>query len=354
MQFTMKYINKSKDCYYYRRNGKTWGKLPGQPGSSEFAKEYERINATFSNPGVSAAIPGTFEHMAQAYLRSAEFVKNLKPNTQYAYRHDLDCLRHDFGPFRTDQIQVKHILALRDKLASTPGKANTIVRTMRAVYKWGYPRGLCKTNPADLKAANVKALRLGEHKAWTPDALQRFRENAAPHLVLAMELGLWLGQRQGDLIRILWSDIRSGMLRVVQEKTGKELWLPIAQPLADILARAPKTAITVLVNSKGIPWRRANVLAQAFGGALASLGMEGFVFHGLRKTTAVVLAEAGCSTKQISAVTGQSDQMVEHYSKMADRAKLAKAAVSKLERKMKEEAAKLPTSSIKTANRRPK
>ncbi len=40
--------------------------------------------------------------------------------------------------------------------------------------------------------------------------------------------------------------------------------------------------------------------------------------------------EAGCTTKEIAAVPGQSDQVVEHYSKMADRELLAK----KLDRKM--------------------
>lgn len=66
---------------------------------------------------------------------------------------------------------------------------------------------------------------------------------------------------------------------------------------------------------------------------MSRLGLD-VVFHGLRKTTAVVLAEAGCSTKQIAAITGQSDQMVEHYAKMADRERLAEAAVTKLERKL--------------------
>lgn len=108
----------------------------------------------------------------------------------------------------------------------------------------------------------------------------------------------------------------------------------IAQRLADVLAVAPRQAVTVLVNSNGTPWKNANVLAQAFAAELTRLKIEGMVFHGLRKTTAVVLAEAGCSTKQIAAITGQSDQMVEHYAKMADRERLAEAAVTKLERKL--------------------
>ena len=37
------------------------------------------------------------------------------------------------------------------------------------------------------------------------------------------------------------------------------------------------------------------------------------VFHGLRKSAVVFLVEAGCTTAEVSAITGQSLQMVEHY-----------------------------------------
>lgn len=141
---------------------------------------------------------------------------------------------------------------MRDTYAGKPSKANTLVRTLSAVYKWGKARGHCKSNPADLSAVQVKALRLGEHKPWPPEALDKFRAEAAPHLVLAMEMALWLGQRQGDLIRIRWNDVREGRLRIVQEKTGKELWLPIAAQLADLLAEAPRTAVTVLVKRSAL------------------------------------------------------------------------------------------------------
>ncbi len=56
------------------------------------------------------------------------------------------------------------------------------------------------------------------------------------------------------------------------------------------------------------------------------------VFHGLGKTAAVMLADVGCTTKQIAAVTGQLDNMVSHYTKGADQKRLAAAAIIKLER----------------------
>lgn len=333
MRFEMKYVTETKPGhFYYRRNGRYWGRLPGLPGSIEFATEYARLNASFADVGKTPAVPGTFDAMVEAYLASGEYRQNLKQKTKDAYRYDLDILRTRFGKFRVADIEVKHVLKMRDFFADKPGKANTLVRTLRVVFGWGIGRGLMKTNPADLKGVNVKKLKIGAHKPWAPAALAKFRAEGQPHLVLAFELGLATGQRQGDLIRLRWDDISDGVVHVAQEKTGKELWLPVSKHLAGVLARAPRQAVTVLVNSRGTPWIKANPLAQAFGAEITRLGLDGLVFHGLRKTAAVALADVGCSTKQIAAVTGQSDQMVEHYTRGADQKRLAKAAVVKLER----------------------
>lgn len=156
-----------------------------------------------------------------------------------------------------------------------------------------------------------------------------------------MELGLWLGQRQSDLIQTRWNHIRDGMLHVRQKKTDKEV-LVLPAPLVEVLNKAPKVAVTVLVNSRGQPWAKANPLAQAFGDELAQLGLDGFVFHGLRKSAAVAYAMEGCSTKEIAAITGQSDQMVAHYTKGVERAKLAKSAVRKLNRATSKTANRVP------------
>ena len=59
------------------------------------------------------------------------------------------------------------------------------------------------------------------------------------------------------------------------------------------------------------------------------------VLHGLRKTAARRLAEAGCTTEEIKAITGQSDRMVAHYTKDANQRKLATAAIVKLEKNAK-------------------
>jgi len=52
----------------------------------------------------------------------------------------------------------------------------------------------------------------------------------------------------------------------------------------------------------------------------------------LRKSAVVMLLEAGCTDAEVSAITGQSRQMVEHYARQVNQKRLAAAAILKWER----------------------
>jgi len=56
-----------------------------------------------------------------------------------------------------------------------------------------------------------------------------------------------------------------------------------------------------------------------------------YTWHGLRKNAVNALLEAGCSTAEVSAITGQSLQVVEHYARGRDERALARAAMAKWE-----------------------
>jgi integrase len=59
----------------------------------------------------------------------------------------------------------------------------------------------------------------------------------------------------------------------------------------------------------------------------------GLTFHGLRHTTGTKLAEAGCDTRDIMAITGHSTEaMAGHCAKEADQRRRARSAIRKLER----------------------
>ena len=76
------------------------------------------------------------------------------------------------------------------------------------------------------------------YRPWTMAEIEKFRELAAGMELLIFELALGIGQRPGDLTNIRWSDYDGHTIRVVQGKTGVELWIPPTDGLKRILEEA--------------------------------------------------------------------------------------------------------------------
>lgn len=131
-----------------------------------------------------------------------------------------------------------------------------------------------------------------------------------------------------------WDDIDKGLMHVVQKKTGAEVWVPMHADLKLVLETVPRVSKTILTSERNTPWGsgfKASWQAQMNVAELSCLREAELVFHGLRKSAVVFLLEAGCTDAEVSAITGQSRQMVEHYARQVNRRKLAASAVLKWE-----------------------
>ena len=136
----------------------------------------------------------------------------------------------------------------------------------------------------------------------------------SPWMWHATALALYTGQRQGDVLAMTWGQVNGELLKVRQEKTGKELAIPAHQRLLSLLTEIPRTSVCILTSTRGTPWTSDGFRAswqKALTGPLVSIRENGLVFHGLRKASVVTLLEAGCSDAEVAAITGQSRQMVE-------------------------------------------
>jgi integrase len=116
----------------------------------------------------------------------------------------------------------------------------------------------------------------------------------------------------------------------VQGKTGEKLWIPMHPELAQVL-RQQGPAGSILTTSFGKEFTDkgfSNFMADKIGEA----GLpERCVTHGLRKAAARRLAEAGCSSKEIAAITGHRTlKESERYTKAAEQRHLAVAAIGRL------------------------
>jgi len=338
LKYVVKIYAKGKAYWYYRRGGVLLGRLRGGYMDTQWMADYAAIHTAYiTQEPRQMASPLSFAGVARSYLKSAEYMQ-LKQSTRIDYRRYIDGILHDmFGPVPVDEIKRSHILAFRDKLADTPGKANACVRTIGIIMRYAHDRDYIDANPAK----SIPALKGGHHAHWPMPAIERFTEAADDPLRRAFLFGLYTGQRLGDCTLATWKQIDDGGLWVKQEKTGTEVWIPLYPPLQAVIDECPRTAITILTDRVGKTWKR-DTLKQSLRRVVLQLGLDGLSFHGLRKTASVMLAEAGCSNMEIKSITGHSgDQMVELYTRGARKKHLARRAVEKLNENSKVQNVKL-------------
>lgn len=315
----MKYLDKIGPYHYYRRGGKRWP-LKGEPGSRGFLEDWRDAEADYLG-ATPFGVKESFNEVADRYLVSPEFL-GLAEGSQRNYRIYIKQLRRAFGPSPIQEIRRKHVKAYRDGIAMRPAAANQSVRVMAAVMLWAIDADLIEVNPA----AKIKELKIGEHKPWPEPLIERFFKEAPRELAWAVALGLYTGQRKGDVLGARWADIEDGGINFTQEKSGKELWVPILPELEAVLATIPRRSLNILTTKSGRVWTKANFASQ-----FSRHSPKGYTFHGLRKNAAMRLAEVGCSTEQIKAWTGHaSDAMASFYVKGADQKRLANMARAKV------------------------
>lgn len=323
MLVELKYIlpvtTKGRTYYYYRRDGKSYGRIRGEFGSTEFLQNYHRKNGQFE--GGSIDVPDSFSDVCAKYLASPEY-KGLADSTKRQYRTYIDQLRLIFGAYDIRSIRRRRIKEYRDAISEKPGRANVSMRVMSTVYQWAIESDIVQVNPV----SKIKPLPIGEHKAWPESVLVEVLENAPPDLARLIAFALYTGQRKSDCIKARWDDIEDGGIKFKQQKTGAEVWVPIQPELERVLKNTPRRGVMILTTQTGRPWTISNI-----DDAFRRLETHGCVLHGLRKNAAIILVEAGCSTEEVKSWTGhKSDQMAAHYVKQARQRELAKNALARI------------------------
>jgi hypothetical protein len=317
--------NKTGRPYLYlmrNRGTKRAGKairLPDDPRAPEFWTEYARY---MNMPVVKRA--NLVSDLITAWHASAEW-KQMAEKTRVDWSRYCLWINAGWGELQVSGIEPKHVLKLRDTYADRPASANNLIRCLSSMLSWSVPRGWRTDNPC----REIKPLRGGEgYEPWPWEVIQQSRSELRADLWWAVALALYTGQRLGDVLAMRWSHIAAGKISVVQEKTGKRLLIPIHRDLLTVLETIPRRAVTILTNTDGVPWKSG---FQATWGKNRPACASGLVFHGLRKSAVVTLLEAGCSTAEVAAITGQSLQMVEHYAKRVSQERLASAAILRWE-----------------------
>lgn len=277
----------------------------------------------------------SFDWLVRLFERSTEF-RALAESSKRLYSRHLAYANENFRNKRglsapLSQLSAEQVVMLRDKYAETPGTANAILRSIGALYWWAAKPG--RRYVKENIAAGVDPLDMGEHQAWPPPLIEMAL--ADPAMRLPVGLLYFTGQRIGDVVKMGRGNLSRGVLSVTQQKTGITLRIAVHRQLAEIIEQdAPKDAMLFLVNERGKPLTESG-LRQRIQAWAKGKGFQ-IVPHGLRKSAVNALLEAGCSAAEVSAITGQSLQMIEHYAKERDREHLGRSAILKFEARNKQ------------------
>lgn len=129
----------------------------------------------------------------------------------------------------------------------------------------------------------------------TDEEFASMRRMSPRPVQLAMDLALMIGQRQGDILALRWSDIKDNAIHVRQSKTGKRLAIELSRDLKKVLGKCLEMGAAereyVLVTRRGHRYTSDGFRAmwqRAVRRWMRKTGGERFTFHDLR---------AMCATK---------------------------------------------------------
>jgi integrase len=269
--------------------------------------------------------------VARRYIRSPGF-QSLAHRTKINYSNGITSLEPLMN-FHVKAIKRPDVIAFRDSLWQKPGKCQIAIKTLNNLMRFAIDNGELESNPV----YRVTIPKERHIDRWEKKQIEKFISNTPEHLSFAMLMAYYTGQRVSDLVRMAWQDYDGDTIKVSQRKTGKELLIPVHPRLKAALDARRIVAENcgtyrhyILWNHEGNPYS-TGALSIAFSRHARNLGIKR-AFHGIRKSTASMLAESGCSAKEIMSLTGHSSlREVEKYIEQADQVRMARGAVSKWE-----------------------
>lgn len=279
---------------------------------------------------VTRVAPDSIEVLIRVYKQSPEWnaLSSGTKITRESYLREL----LEIGHIRVKDVTRRLIMEIRDVIAAQRGNGagDNFKQAASVLFAWAVDRNWIEHSPV----FRVKKLSSGHLQAWTPEqamiALGGLRENLRRVVVL----GLYTGQRRGDLCAVKWSDYDGETIHFIQRKTGADIAIRVPPELkAELDAwKADAAAETILVNDWGKPWL-PNTLSISIPRAFRALNLPpGLNVHGMRKLFAAGMAANGASAHEIGANTGhQTLAMVQLYTRSADQKKLSEGAVGKIQ-----------------------
>lgn len=321
--------------YYAWRGGPA---MTSKPHTLEFTAEYAEHKKNLSKAPVDTLETLIDQFTGAEDNRNPDFLA-LAESTRADYLYAFRIIKQEWPqlPMRlTQQRGMKaDIRRWHRSFADNPRKADKLLFALSKVFSYAVDDEIIERNPC----TGIERRYSGSRRdaVWTLEMIYLFRSKAKPHILLAFEMALHTGQRQGDLLSLSWKDYDGTHLQFRQSKTGKRVKVRASNRLQAMLAPLDKASLRILLNSRGRPWTKDG-FKTSWGKECKRLGIEGVTFHDLRGTFITERRREGSTVEQIASISGHSisevSSVLERYY-LADDQQASDAVILRMEKNTK-------------------
>lgn len=323
-------IKRGKTVWYVRRSKKSPRfRIRAAFGSETFMEEYQAaLDGKRLNPRQAAV--GSLRWLWDHYRLSDTWL-SLSPATRRQRENIMFHVLKENGDKAFSALRSEHITAGLDKRAKTPSAARNFLDTMKGLFGWAKSRGHVRQDPTS--SIKPPKRRKGSGFApWTRAEVAAYQAKwpLGTRQRVWLDVLLYTGLRRGDAAKIGNEHVNEdGIISIVTEKTGTPVVIPMLTVLQRSLLAGPRGTAAWCVGEKGAPFVK-EAFGNAFSEAARLAGVDKSA-HGVRKIAATIAAENGATERELEAIFGWTGgRMAAHYTRSAERAKLAYQAAEKL------------------------
>lgn len=344
-------ITRHGTAIWVYRAPRVYHQMKNAPGSVAFWQEYTDASrglrvadTTATAQLLRANDPASLQWLIDRYLVWLNR-QDKADATKKQHRNVLKRVGEKNGDKPFAKLDWSNIKAIRDHVAEkgldpakpgpAPSMANRVVSTIGALFDWAIKEEkLLDRNPC-AEVTKVDYAKESHHK-WTDKECAAF-EAAHPigsRLRLMYEL-LQTGQRCSDVVRMgpQHIDDDGDMMTIVQQKTGKEVTVPVLPILKQALAASPCGRETFIASEHDGSPISAGHFGNLMRAACDKIGVSECTAHGLRHAAATRALENGAGADYLMAVFGFTLPVAAKYVSTYEGKAAAKRGAHFLERK---------------------
>jgi integrase len=304
-------------------------RLRAKFGTPEFNAEYQAALNGEIQTWKATGRTGSLQWLVERYRETPAW-QSLSLATRRQRENILRQVIRTAGADSYASVTASAVAAGRDRRGKTPAQARHFIDTMRGLFKWAKSASFVKTNPAESVEYPPKPKGQG-FPAWTEEDLARYEA----HWPIGAKERVWLavllytGLRRGDAVRLGRQHVRNGVASLRTEKNGIDLQIPFLPELNEALNAGPTGELAFICGANGRPLTKES-FGNLFRDACRAAGIKKSA-HGVRKAGATRAANNGATVAQLEAIFGWvGGRMASHYTRTADRARLAREGIAKL------------------------